>query len=299
MINVIVPITENATNFEKFINAHSDKNVKFYVGITENLAKSFHATNVELHIFANNAKREEMINALHSCNFKKGKLMIARRPLSDEEFASLSSSSKDIATLKAQHNKFVLFFKRMAQKIIRKIFAFEYFEDISAICYNENMFELLSVCSNLSKASRINKYVGVEVEEVITTAKPVKKEYNRALNFLWLALGTLFFLGSVAGGILTCLFVPKLQALIVILVIFWIFVALIIQAIALVNFTRTQSVGKLDFGRAQELNVIKEKASTKKSETQKATVAKPVKSTTKTSSKTSKKKTQKAAKTKK
>ncbi len=287
MINVIVPITQDVKDFEKFINAHSTNGVKFYVGITEDLAKSFHATNVELHIFANNAKREEMINALHSCHFKKGKLMIARRPLSDEEFESLSSSSKDIATLKAKHNKMLTFFKKLAQKIIKKIFAFEYFEDISAVCYNENMFELLSVCSNLSKASRINKYVGVEVEEVVTAIKPVKKEYNRALNFLWFALGTLFFLGSVAGGILTCLFVPKLQALIVILVIFWILVALIIQGIAIVNFTRTLSVGQLDFGRAEELRVVKEKATEKKSET----------TAKKTNSKT-KKKSQKTVKAK-
>ncbi|MGN1200809.1 MAG: hypothetical protein ACI4R8_00900 [Candidatus Caccovivens sp.] len=290
MINVVVPITEDVQNFQQFVNAHKAKNVKFYVGITETLAKSFDSSNVELHIFKDGSKKEEMINSLHSCQFQKGRIMIARRPLTDEEFASLSTSSCEIATLKAKHNRFVAFFKKLSKKIVKKIFAFEYFEDISAICYNEQMFELISVCSNLSMASRVNKYVGVEVEEIVTETKPVKKDYNRALNFLWLLLGTLFFLGSVAGGVLTCIFVPKLHALIVILVIFWIFVALIVQGIAIVNFTRTLSVGNLKYGRAQEVAIIKEKTSPQNS------TKKPQNSKTKSTTQKRSVKTQRTAK---
>lgn len=253
MINVIIPIIDDVENWKNFIENRKETNIKFFVGIKENLFDKFDIklSNVEVHKFSNNSKKEEMINSLHTCKMKKGKLLITRRPLTDEEFVALTTSNKDITTLKARHNKFVSAFKSFISTIIRKIFAFSYFEDISAICYKENMFELLSVCQNLSMASRVNKYVGVEIEEIITKEKAVKRDYNKTKNAFSLILGLIILLGSVAGGVCVCLFTP-LIALTVILVIFWIFAALTIFMTILVNFSRTIAVGELRYGRAEE-----------------------------------------------
>lgn len=256
MINIILPITENVEGFSEFIENNLGKDIRFFVGIKENLKNKFSIKNknVELHVYDSKANREEIINALHSCEMQKGKLLILRRPLNSEEFSMLTKSNKDIATLKAHRNNFISSIKRLAQNVVKKFFAFSYFEDISAICYGESMFELLSTCENLSMASRINKYVGLEIEEFETPIKPVKKLYNKTKNILNLMLGILFLLGSIVGGVLVCVY-TKLQALTVLLVIFWIVVALMVQMVSVVNFTRTLAVGNLRYGRAEEKTI--------------------------------------------
>ena len=114
------------------------------------------------------------------------------------------------------------------------------------------MFELLSVCSNFSMASRINKYVGVTHQEIITENKPVKKDYSRWKNSLSLLFWILLFAGSIAGVACVCIF-AKIHVLTVILLICWLLVSLAFLLIGIVNFTRTVTVGNLRYGRAEEI----------------------------------------------
>ncbi len=254
MINILVPIVENVEKFQDFIKNVNGKNVKIFVGIRQNLADKFKSKskNVEVHIYSNKSNKEEIINALHSCKMESGKILIVRRPLTNEEYLALTRSTKDIATLKANKSKFSNALKRFMSKIVMKFFAFSYFDDISAICYGESMFDLLSVCANLSMASRVNKYVGVEIEEIETAEKSVKRDYSRTKNLFNLLLGVLFFLGSLAGAICICIF-THLEVLIVVLIIAWLIIALIIMFVSIINFTRTVAVGKLHYGRAEEI----------------------------------------------
>ena len=253
MTNIIVPIVEDVKKFEEFVKKIARKENKVFVGIRASLAKDFALKSkfVEMHIFDDKSKKEEIINALHSCKKEKGKLLIVRRPLLESEFTALTKSTKDIAILKAKTGNFAQKMKNFVKSIINKIFAFSYFDDISAICYGESMFELLSVCQDLSMASRVNKYVGVEIDEIETEQKSVKKDYNKCKAVLNLLAGILFFLASLAGGICICIF-TTLQVLIVFAVIAWIFIALVIMAISIINFMRTIAVGDLHFGRAEE-----------------------------------------------
>lgn len=254
MINIIVPIVENTEKFQDFAKRVNGKNVKIFVGIRENLADKFKSKskNVEIHVYNNKANKEEIINALHSCKMERGKILIVRRPLTDEEYLSLTKSTKDIATLKSNRSKFSNAIKRFMSKIVMRFFSFSYFDDISAICYGEMMFDLLSVCANLSMASRINKYVGVEIEEITTMEKPVKRDYSRLKNLCNLFLGMLVFFGSLAGAICICIFTP-LEVLIVVLIIAWLIIALIIMFVSIINFTRAVAVGNLHYGRAEEI----------------------------------------------
>lgn len=260
MINVIVPIVENVDNFLEFLQSVNRKDVKFFVGIKESLFEKFRnknkLKNVEVHVFSNKSNIEEIVNALHSCKMKSGKILLARRPLSEQEFESLTNSNSDIVTLRAKHNKFVNFIKNLGMKIVRKFFAFSYFEDISAICYGENMFDLLSVCKNFSMASRVNKYVGVSIEEIETEKKQVRKEFNRPLAIFKFLFWSLILAGSIAGAILICIFVNQ-WAITIIAVMCWILLALMIWLAALVNFTRTLSVGNLRYGKAEEIALSK------------------------------------------
>lgn len=254
MINIIIPIVDKVEEFSAFIQREQSKNVMFYVGIREGLKDKFalKQKNVELHIFKNSSNVEEIINSLHTAKMSKGKIMVARRPLTTEEFKNLVMSKSDIATLKARHGKLFSAIKRMLSYLIRRFFAFNFFEDISAICYGENMFELLSVCQNFSMATRLNKYVGVDIEEFETTEKQVKKQYNKPKALLLFALWSLLFAGSIAGVVLVGVF-TKVRVLIVVILICWILVALMMWLAALLNFARTVSVGNVRYGRAEEI----------------------------------------------
>lgn len=309
MTNVIVPIVEDVGKFCEFIRRESSGNVKFFVGVRKSLAepafknlKGLKA--IELHVYADNARKEEIINSLHSCKMKKGKIMIVRRALTSEEWQKLTNSSSDIARISTKHNKFVSWLKNLGKMIVKKIFAFTFFDDISSICYGENLFELMSVCQNLSMASRVNKYVGVSIENVQTQEKQVKKEYNRFLNVLIFTLWTLFFVGSVAGAVCVGIFVSS-RALSVVFLMFWVVVALMCWLVGLVNFVRTIAVGDLRYGKAQEIEsefsfieqeeqpVKEQKKKTKTALGNKTKSAKNIESTT------SKKKTTKVATNKK
>lgn len=259
MINLILPVVEEPEKFAEFAKKVEKSDVKVFVGVKKGLnfdlggKRKRQKPNIEVHTYAENANVEEIINSLHTLKMEKGRLLICRRPLTDEEFSKLTHSQKDVATLKAKHSKFFTLLKDFAKRIVKRFFAFTYFEDISAICFGENMFELMSTIQNLSMASRINRYVGIEIEEVETAEKQVRKQYSRVKNILKFLFWTLVLAGSVAGGVLVCIFTP-LHALIVILVIFWILLALFLWFVGFVNFTRTLAVGNLRFGRAEELS---------------------------------------------
>ncbi len=255
MINVIIPVVEDAESFSSFIQATSNADVKFFVGVRESLASKLtfkKKTNVELHVFSNSSNKEEIINSLHSCKMNKGKILVLRRTITEEEWTKLTSSSADVTTLKAKRIKFVQAIKNFGRMVVRKFFAFNFFEDISATCYGENMFELITVCANLSMATRVNRYVGIKIEEIETDKKPVKKQFSRWKTALLFTLWTLFMLGSIAGGVLVCVY-TAITSLTILFVIFWMVVAIMIWLVAVINFTRTLAVGYLRYGRAEEI----------------------------------------------
>ena len=144
MINIIIPIVENAQDFAKFVESKNNKEFKFFIGIKQSLSEEFSvkAKNVEIHKYKDNSKTEEIINSLHGCKLKEGKLLILRRVPTEEEFELLTKSEKDVVTLKARKGKFVTAWKNFMAKIIRKMFSFNYFEDISAVCYGKILFQL-------------------------------------------------------------------------------------------------------------------------------------------------------------
>ncbi|MBE7075801.1 MAG: hypothetical protein E7375_01875 [Clostridiales bacterium] len=254
MINVIVPIIDKVEEYENFIKINENEKTKFFVGIREDLFEKFNinSKNVVIKKYKNGSKKEEIINALQSCKLRKGKILVARRPLSAEEFVQLEKGKGDITVLQKKRNKFSAALKKFVSNIIKFIFAFSYFDDISAICYNTNMFELLSVCQNLSTASRINRYIGVDIEEVSTNNNSAKREYSKWKAWLKLLAYIVFFSTTIAGVVLLSIYI-NVPIIAIIFMIFWVFVATVLLGIGLINFTRTISVGDLKFGRAEEI----------------------------------------------
>lgn len=255
MINVVVPIIDKAGEYEEFLNRISDRNTKIFVGVRKNLLPLIDLSrvkNVEVSVYSDNAKKEEILNALSKNIVDSGKIAIVRRPLLIEEYQALVGTEYDIAYLKQNRNKIVSFFKKLNAKILRALFAFDYFDDISAICFNENMFELVCDSNNLSMASRINRYVGVTIEEIQTRQKAVKKETTAWKNNLKLLGWTLFMLASIAS--VTCLAIfTKTYPVVVMFEILWLIVAVTLWILGLVNYSRANAVGDLYFKTAYEI----------------------------------------------
>lgn len=263
-MNIIIPIVENVEGFCKFIDMANSKETNFFVGIKKSLADQFKTRrkNVEVHVFNDNAKREEIINSLHTCQLKKAGIMVVRRPLSQEEFNGLLNSNAEISVIRKTRGKFSRAIKNFFSILLKKVFSFTYFDDISAICYKESLFDLLSVCTNLSMATRINKYVGMEIEEIATNTPTVKKEYNRKKNAIFLSFGLIFFLACVASIVLLSLFV-KFNLIILFVDIFFAILGLGVMFMTILNFTRAVAVGDLRFGKAVEI-VVEEKSKQEK-----------------------------------
>ena len=81
MINIFIPIIENVEGFCEFIAKHKEKEAHIYVGIRKSLKEKFvsinNNNNVEIHIFDDKAKKEEIINELQCicqplCNVRLG-----------------------------------------------------------------------------------------------------------------------------------------------------------------------------------------------------------------------------------
>lgn len=263
MINIFIPIVENVEGFCEFVSKHKESDKHIYVGVRKSLKDKFvfDNENVEVHVFDDKANKEEILNGLQKCQRVKGKLLVTRRPISDEEYRLLTTSESEITTLRAHHNKFVRWFKNLARKAIKKFFAFSFFEDISAICYGEFLHEFISACPSLSMATRINKYVGIDIQEIETETPPVKKDYNKVKNAVKFSLGCLLLAGSIAGAGCIFAFVKPLRALWVVLVLAMLFVTLTLFAISLVNFTRTAAVGDLEYKAGEQLEVVGAKIS--------------------------------------
>ena len=260
MINLLVPITENVNKFEEFVKRAKEKfgkNINILVAITKKLSNELNVGKdvASVNVFVDNSNVEQMINVLHSMKLKKGRVLVARRPLTQDEFEKLTTSEKDIAVLKRKRGKFVTKLKKLMGSIIKKFFSFTYFEDISAICYKENLFDLLSVCGNFSMATRVNRYVGIEIEEIETQEKQVRKIYSRSMNLLKLFAGTMFFLGCVAGIVCMCIFC-KINPLYIALFVIMAFLGGSTFAVSLLNFTRTIAVGNLRWGKAQSVEKL-------------------------------------------
>lgn len=253
MINVLIPIVDKKDEYQKFVSECSSKGIKFYVGAREKLAFETKDKNTKIFVFSNNAQKEEIINSLHAEKMEEGKILVIRRPISKEEFEKLVSSTADITALKKKRNKFSAFFKRIAGWIVRKIFAFNFFEDISAVCFGQNLFDLLKSCSNLSTATRVNRFVGVSIEEIETNNVAAESSYNKPKTAFKFLAGLLFFLGSVTGVVLISIFCSP-GIVHILFMILWLVIALAVLMICLMNLIRTITIGELGYGKAERVS---------------------------------------------
>lgn len=211
MTNIILPVIDDFEGYAALVKELKIPDAHILVGVTEAGAQAFkfRKAGMRVTIYKDGSAKEEIINALQS-QLEDGKTLIMRKKLSKQEVAKFLDSKADITVCdKKPRNKFSEFFYNLWKKIIRLMFDLTFFDgDVSAVAFSENLSGVIQNISNLSYASRINRWKGVSEGAVQTSSKPAKKEYSRLKNNVMLIGWTALFLAVVASTAVYFLFEP-------------------------------------------------------------------------------------------
>lgn len=194
MNNIILPVNRDFEKAQEFIKSIKRKDCVFIVGTTKEGEQFFkNSKYVKVYVFKAKSKKEEMINSLAEY-VQDGKIIVLRKLISAAELNEFIASTTDITVCATKKlNKFCQFFYNIWQKIIKLLFDFSFFEgDVSVVALGENAAMVAKNITNLSYATRINRWKGLSQSAVSVASKPAKKEYDKvkvnAMLIGWIAL---------------------------------------------------------------------------------------------------------------
>lgn len=209
MVNILLPVIENFEEAEQFIKSVKRSDCLFLVGTTPK-AKDFFkkSKKVKVFVYKQGSKKEEIINSLAE-HVTDGKIIVLRKIITPSELDSFIASQADVTVCQTKKpNKLSAFFIKLWRKTITLIFDFNFFNgDVSVVALGENLSDVAKNISNLSYATRINRWKGISQASVPVSSKPVKKEYDavkiNAMLIGWIAL----FLAVIASTAVYFVFV--------------------------------------------------------------------------------------------
>ena len=129
MNNIIIPVVDKEM-LEFAENMKKRKDDFVIIGATVSLEKELKKTkkaNVVTKIFEDGSKKEEIINSLKE-EMEEGKVIVCRKPLSDEEIDKFFASEEDVIICKETRSKFHNFFFKLWQIFMQMLFGFEFRE---------------------------------------------------------------------------------------------------------------------------------------------------------------------------
>lgn len=210
MNNIILPVVSDCEKAAEFIKSIKRKDCTFYVGLTsENSTKIKSSKYVKVFVYKNGSKKEEMINSL-SHEIGDGPIIILRKLITKEELDKFISSQTEITVCETKKlNKVSAFFYKLWTKLVRALFGFVFFEgDISVVAISENLAPVAKNISNLSYATRINRWKGISQSKVATSSPAAKKEYDVARANVMIVGWICLFLAVVASTAVYFIFCP-------------------------------------------------------------------------------------------
>lgn len=205
MLNVLIPITNNAHKFNKLLERlNGDFEIDVRVGITKSQAGELQITesdNISLFLFEDGAKREEILNSL-SIGLVEGGVMVIRKPITFDEFKEFCRTKSEITTCKKTYSKIGGFFHKLWQKILKLCLGVKLYEgDTSVIRFDENIGTVLVQTQDLSYATRVDRWKGLETETVDTKEEGVKAEIDKKA----IIKSALYLAGALIVGLVTTL----------------------------------------------------------------------------------------------
>lgn len=257
MVNVIIPITNNAKRYKKILSSLSRaNNVVVLVGVVSNQINELNfldSENIYIIEFQDGSKMEEIINGLQKY-ISVGSIMIMRKPISENEFNSFVNNNKDVVTCRRNLSSFKAILFNFWQKILKTFLGVRLYEgDASVIYFAEDIASVILSSSNLSYNSRVDRWRGIEQGTVVVEGESVKTETDKKANIRNLIISLIAI--AVAVSVTTVVSIFARVNLIVGLLLFCLdFIALAIFLILLVITIFNNIVGKKQFGYALEIS---------------------------------------------
>ena len=122
MINILIPITQNAKGYKKIIaDLSSNEEAEIFIGVISSQKNALQYPNRDnIHVieYDNSAKREEIINSMQMY-IQVGELFIMRKPITYNEFKDFLKNDMDIVVCKTNLSPIKKFFFMIWQKILR------------------------------------------------------------------------------------------------------------------------------------------------------------------------------------
>lgn len=150
--------------------------------------KGILSQNVVECIFDENAKPDEVINTLiPKCG---GDYLILVRKIENNNFGSILEvskklkSQKQIVVIKKNSNAVVRFFKKVFSFFVRFLYGYQLFDsNLAVMGFGEIPFSVLKQTPNCSTFTKINKWVGVTIDEIECVSPKVKLSQHKWTRF--------------------------------------------------------------------------------------------------------------------
>lgn len=259
MINILIPITQNAKGYKKIIaDLSSNEEAEIFIGVISSQKNALQYPNRDnIHVieYDNSAKREEIINSMQKY-IQVGELFIMRKPITYNEFKDFLKNDRDIVVCKTNLSPIKKFFFMIWQKILRLCLGVRLYDgDTSAIYFGEDLAAVLAQSNNLSYSSRVDRWRGVDQGSVIVEGEPVKTEVDKKENIKYLLFGLLALILGAAVTTVVAIF-ARVNVIIGLFLFCLDAICLAVFLLLLVVIIFNTVVGKKKFSSALELSYI-------------------------------------------
>lgn len=259
MINILIPITQNAKGYKKIIaDLSSNEEAEIFIGVISSQKNALQYPNRDnIHVieYDNSAKREEIINSMQKY-IQVGELFIIRKPITYNEFKDFLKNDRDIVVCKTNLSPIKKFFFMIWQKILRLCLGVRLYDgDTSAIYFGEDLAAVLAQSNNLSYSSRVDRWRGVDQGSVIVEGEPVKTEVDKKENIKYLLFGLLTLILGAAVTTVVAIF-ARVNVIIGLFLFCLDAICLAVFLLLLVVIIFNTVVGKKKFSSALELSYI-------------------------------------------
>ena len=259
MINILIPITQNAKGYKKIIaDLSSNEEAEIFIGVISSQKNALQYPNRDnIHVieYDNSAKREEIINSMQKY-IQVGELFIIRKPITYNEFKDFLKNDRDIVVCKTNLSPIKKFFFMIWQKILRLCLGVRLYDgDTSAIYFGEDLAAVLAQSNNLSYSSRVDRWRGVDQGSVIVEGEPVKTEVDKKENIKYLLFGLLALILGAAVTTVVAIF-ARVNVIIGLFLFCLDAICLAVFLLLLVVIIFNTVVGKKKFSSALELSYI-------------------------------------------
>lgn len=259
MINILIPITQNAKGYKKIIaDLSSNEEAEIFIGVISSQKNALQYPNRDnIHVieYDNSAKREEIINSMQKY-IQVGELFIIRKPITYNEFKDFLKNDRDIVVCKTNLSPIKKFFFMIWQKILRLCLGVRLYDgDTSAIYFGEDLAAVLAQSNNLSYSSRVDRWRGVDQGSVIVEGEPVKTEVDKKENIKYLLFGLLALILGAAVTTVVAIF-ARVNVIVGLFLFCLDAICLAVFLLLLVVIIFNTVVGKKKFSSALELSYI-------------------------------------------